>query len=549
MIQEDLAPGVFDCCITSYELVNIERNALKKIHWRYLIIDEAHRIKNENSSLARNVRLMDTQNRLLITGTPLQNNLHELWALLNFLLPEVFFDSSQVSWYRFVIYISVIIFNFLKKNLMTSPNTTLSLSVYYQIKNKIKFEQFFEIGGGSGSGSDDARSNVVQKLHKILHPFLLRRIKADVAKDLPPKKETKLYIGMTEMQRFWYSKVLSKDMIALNSLGGPSRMKLLNVLMQLRKVIFSLFLSGFLSIFFFFYLSSLSLSLHLFLSFFFSLSLLLSLFLQYNNNLTSSLSPPLFSSHLISSHRSVIIRIYLMAPNRGPHTLTALTSGIHVSWFGTDLLYIYPLYYQKIQNSKTFYDLTSHVSRHPTPSLSIPVTYQNPAGKFALLEKLLPKLKQQSSRVLIFSQMTRILDIMEDFMRLKRYGYCRIDGSTPGEVRDEMMDVFNAPNSSKFCFLLSTRAGGLGINLHTADVVVLYDSDWNPQVFFIYFYFYLFYLFILYVDCCIASPSLSLSLISPSFSLSLSLISHLISSHLSHLSSHLISHIYLPSTN
>jgi len=95
---------------------------------------------------------------------------------------------------------------------------------------------------------------------------------------------------------------------------------------------------------------------------------------------------------------------------------------------------------------------------------------------------LLPKLKAMGSRVLIFSQMTRVLDILEDYMQLLNYEYCRIDGSTDGEKRDTQMDIFNQPGSSKFCFLLSTRAGGLGINLNTADIVIIYDSDWNPQV-------------------------------------------------------------------
>ena len=106
----------------------------------------------------------------------------------------------------------------------------------------------------------------------------------------------------------------------------------------------------------------------------------------------------------------------------------------------------------------------------------------NNCGKMSLLDKLLPKLQAQGSRVLIFSQMTRMLDILEDYLRAKQYLYCRIDGSTDGEARDSAMDDFNAEGSDKFCFLLSTRAGGLGINLATADTVVLYDSDWNPQV-------------------------------------------------------------------
>mmetsp|Transcript_20123 Transcript_20123/g.59983 ORF Transcript_20123/g.59983 Transcript_20123/m.59983 type:complete len:858 (-) Transcript_20123:45-2618(-) len=317
-IREDLRdPESFDVCVTSYEGVLKEKGALCKINWSYLLIDEAHRIKNPNSSLSRIVRTIPTQFRLLITGTPLQNNLNELWALLNFLLPDIF--SSEAD-----------------------------------------FETWFSLGGDSG-----AKDNVVKKLHTVLRPFMLRRIKRDVEADLPPKREIKLYIGLTEMQRLWYTKILSKDAHTLNALGGPDRVRLLNILMQLRKVC---------------------------------------------NH------PYLFEG-----------------AEPGP------------------------------------------------PFLDGPHLWEN-TGKLVLLSKLLPKLQAQQSRVLIFSQMTRMLDILEDFMRLKRYAYCRIDGSTSGDDRDLQMDTFNAPNSPKFAFLLSTRAGGLGINLATADIVVLYDSDWNPQV-------------------------------------------------------------------
>lgn len=104
------------------------------------------------------------------------------------------------------------------------------------------------------------------------------------------------------------------------------------------------------------------------------------------------------------------------------------------------------------------------------------------SGKLVLLDKLLPKLLARESRVLIFSQMTRMLDILEDYMHYRNYQYCRIDGNTSGEDRENQIDSFNAPGSQQFCFLLSTRAGGLGINLATADIVVLFDSDWNPQM-------------------------------------------------------------------
>merc|ERR1719323_1733302 len=99
-----------------------------------------------------------------------------------------------------------------------------------------------------------------------------------------------------------------------------------------------------------------------------------------------------------------------------------------------------------------------------------------------VLDKLLPKLQQQGSRVLIFTQMTRILDILEDYCWFRGHKYCRIDGQTAHELRDEQIQAYNAPNSEKFIFMLSTRAGGLGINLYTADIVILFDSDWNPQM-------------------------------------------------------------------
>merc|ERR1712241_904151 len=104
------------------------------------------------------------------------------------------------------------------------------------------------------------------------------------------------------------------------------------------------------------------------------------------------------------------------------------------------------------------------------------------SGKMKVLDRLLPKLQEQGSRVLIFTQMTRILDILEDYCWFRQHNYCRIDGQTPHEDRDRQIQEYNEPNSSKFIFMLSTRAGGLGINLYTADVVILYDSDWNPQM-------------------------------------------------------------------
>lgn len=176
----------FDVVVTSYEGLLKEKNKLSKVPWKYLIIDEAHRIKNEKSSLSMAVRTMNVEHRLLITGTPLQNNLRELYALLNFIMPDVFGDAEQ-------------------------------------------FDEFFSLSDESG------KENVIKKLHTVLRPFMLRRVKKDVAKALPPKKETKLYIGLTEMQQQWYVRCLTKDVHLLNKLGGPERSQLLNVLMQVRR--------------------------------------------------------------------------------------------------------------------------------------------------------------------------------------------------------------------------------------------------------------------------------------------------------------------------
>ena len=152
----------WDVLVSSFELIMIEKTPLKKIKWHYMIIDEAHRIKNDESKLALIVRSFSTRHRLLITGTPLQNNLHELWALLNFLVPDIFNSDED-------------------------------------------FTELFDTDKCLGEDQ-----GLVSKLHAVLKPFLLRRLKSEVEKSLPPKQETKLYVGLSSMQRQWYTKILMK---------------------------------------------------------------------------------------------------------------------------------------------------------------------------------------------------------------------------------------------------------------------------------------------------------------------------------------------------
>ncbi|CAD5232023.1 unnamed protein product [Bursaphelenchus xylophilus] len=306
----------FDAVITSYEMVLKCMSDLKKVTWYYLVIDEAHRIKNENSKLAENVRILKTKNRLLLTGTPLQNNLHELWALLNFLLPEIFNSAEDFdSWFH-------------NENLLDNQE-------------------------------------IIKRLHRVLQPFLLRRIKADVEKSLLPKKEVKVFIGLSQLQKEWYTKILMKDIDVVNTNGKVEKKRLMNLFMHLRKCC----------------------------------------------------------------------------------------------------------------NHPYLFD-----GAEPGPPYTTDKHLVDNSGKMVLLDKLLAKLQKQGSRVLIFSQMSRMLDILEDYCVWRGHKYCRLDGQTAHDLRQSQIDEFNREGSEKFLFMLTTRAGGLGINLTSADVVILFDSDWNPQM-------------------------------------------------------------------
>uniref|UniRef100_A0A671TAT7 Chromodomain-helicase-DNA-binding protein 5-like n=1 Tax=Sinocyclocheilus anshuiensis TaxID=1608454 RepID=A0A671TAT7_9TELE len=311
------APIKFHVLLTSYELITIDQAMLGSITWACLVVDEAHRLKNNQSKFFRILNGYKIYYKLLLTGTPLQNNLEELFHLLNFLTPERFNNLEGF------------------------------------------LEEFADI----------SKEDQIKKLHDLLGPHMLRRLKADVFKNMPSKTELIVRVELSPMQKKYYKFILTRNFEALNSKGGGNQVSLLNIMMDLKKC---------------------------------------------------------------CNHPYLFPVAAMEAP--------VLPNG---SYDGNLLV--------------------------------------KSSGKLTLLQKMLKKLKDEGHRVLIFSQMTKMLDLLEDFLEFEGYKYERIDGSITGGLRQEAIDRFNAPGAQQFCFLLSTRAGGLGINLATADTVIIYDSDWNPH--------------------------------------------------------------------
>ncbi|PNS15568.1 hypothetical protein CAC42_827 [Sphaceloma murrayae] len=332
MAQNQIRYGDFQVLLTTYEFIIKDRPVLAKVKWLHMIVDEGHRMKNANSKLSYTItQYYSTRYRLILTGTPLQNNLPELWALLNFVLPTIF-------------------------------------------KSVKSFDEWFNTPFANTGGQDkmelteEEQLLVIRRLHKVLRPFLLRRLKKDVEKDLPDKQERVIKCNFSALQAKLYKQLVTNNRLTVSDgKGGKTSMRgLSNMLMQLRK---------------------------------------------------------------LCNHPFVFEEVEdQINPGRGTNDSLWRT-----------------------------------------------------AGKFELLDRVLPKFKATGHRVLMFFQMTQIMNIMEDFLRLRGLKYMRLDGSTKADDRSELLKVFNAPGSDYFIFLLSTRAGGLGLNLQTADTVIIYDSDWNPH--------------------------------------------------------------------
>ena len=573
-------PNAFHVCITTYRLITQDARVFRRKKWKYLILDEAHMIKNWRSQRWQTLLNFNSKRRLLITGTPLQNDLMELWSLMHFLMPHVFQSHSEF------------------KNWFSSPLTGM-------------------VEGGGGVNMD-----LVSRLHGVLRPFLLRRLKSEVEKNLPGKVEHVVHCGLSKRQRRLYEEYMASSDTS-TTLSSGNLLGIINCLMQLRKVcnhpdlfagrpIVSAFdmlpgvaarvpsrvarlaaerergeyatstqrllaPKGL-------HLLSLEASSDAFDGAFafgggerwsalrarraavardvvlealateksreeegdaetgFVLgratpdaASAASLFLEARaarrraerravaerlaaNAAAAACRVPVYGA---DCRRAVTIHFtardcHAAAEKRGagafvsaPALLELVKTPARRALEAADAIGAFAFAIPKARapaptmtsaSVSSAASLTAKAREAWCQRVAFPALaplrkalvrgqlffpdrrlVQFDCGKLQALAALLRRLKSGGHKVLIFTQMTKMLDILEQFLNLYGYAYCRLDGSTRPEQRQILMQRFNT-DARLFAFILSTRSGGFGINLTGADTVVFYDSDWNPAM-------------------------------------------------------------------
>ncbi|EFQ36591.1 SNF2 family domain-containing protein [Colletotrichum graminicola] len=563
---------VWNVCITSYQLVIQDQQVFKRRRWHYMILDEAHNIKNFKSQRWQTLLGFNTHSRLLLTGTPLQNNLTELWSLLFFLMPA----ENGVGGFA-------------------------DLQEFHDWFHKPE-SQILE--NGRETMDEEARA-IISKLHKVLRPYLLRRLKADVEKQMPAKYEHVEFCRLSKRQRELYDGFLARTETR-ETLSSGNYLSIINCLMQLRKVCNhpDLFVDRPIMTSFrmqksvpaeyqvtdqFLQRSLLAVEPMSMVS----LGVLNMIPTQHENmsNTTAerisqlSLHRVLMELREAQNTRAHLARtnldpstvqsnimyldslarwrrfeelqhsVYLNAlrgqrrPIYGKRLIDFLTLGLDIrprkpkprvpnqilNWFAQDSDFLRAVIHTADERADSM-QTTIQKFACVTPAvitrdmnevilgrkaaqaftdedlkLSAPVRWapfmpkqapidpwhesrmrlsiqfpdkrllQYDCGKLQALDKLLRKLQAGGHRALIFTQMTKVLDILEQFLNIHGHKYLRLDGATKIEQRQILTDRFNH-DPRILCFILSTRSGGLGINLTGADTVIFYDQDWNPAM-------------------------------------------------------------------
>ncbi|KRX77424.1 Lymphocyte-specific helicase [Trichinella sp. T6] len=351
---------VFPVVVTTYETLIRDKRIFMKTFWRYMIIDEGHRIKNSNSVLSLILRKISSDGRLLLSGTPLQNNVAELWSLLNFIMPELF---GELSW----------------------------------------FEEYFNFEGLTSANVDTVKASkkeILEKLHNLLAPFILRRLKADVINNLPMKKEHTVFAPLCERQAKMYQLAIDVFVERANkkkSLNKPETSEINKKKRQTRK----------------------------------------RMKIADDND---EMDKQLLMSYISKKHHAMMC---LRKVTNHPYLLS----------------------------DEVIDDEISEANKQEVISSS---------GKMIVLDRLLEGLfKEGDHKVLIFTQFVEMIHILSFYCEYRNYKFCSLYGSMSLGQRQDEVDRFTKGEAS--VFLISTRAGNLGLNLMAADTVILFDSDWNPQ--------------------------------------------------------------------
>eukprot|EP01083_Nonionella_stella_P073910 200160_1 len=539
-------PNRFHVVITSYNVVVQDQVTFRRRAWEYLVLDEAHHIKNFKSKKWQTLLGFNTTHRLLLTGTPLQNNVLELWSLMHFLMPNVF-------------------------------------------QSQLEFREWFDdpMAGMMAKSQEFRNSTIVQRLHTILRPFLLRRLKRDVAKQLPHKYEHVIRCKLSLRQRRLYDDFMHETRTR-ETLAGGSFMGMMSILMQLRKVcnhpdlfegrpilspfdmeaiLYSTSSQAFRALEYtpfervcMNFVNLLLISSEKFSTTdvenirklqtpaeliqkradyikdkdLTSIEEFVSLFSAvpisrpsderkgsdaeqkvYQNAQKCDKPPPVFGENLIRLLYldKAVADVHKQSNDEQKDAPDAIKDivklpeqrSIELSEMIRNFVCLAPPARAPPPKPHVSHPSPSETAREADEKKIISAELSSPSepfheafvrtqlyfpdkrliqwdcGKLQRLDKLLRRLQSGGHRVLIFTQMTKVLDILEAFLNVYGYRYLRLDGSTKIEQRGIYMERFNRDDSI-FVFILSTRSGGLGINLTGADTVVFYDTDWNPAI-------------------------------------------------------------------